>query len=259
MTASSVSRRLAVLLVAGASLLTACSSGSESADTTPAAPLTTLAPESPETAAGLCDYNDDENPISCVENPLAFEDSAEGALERLRTGASWPQDLQYLMYDEAYWAQYLSPTFGPAKLVPGSEMEFYGFYLEALEELPTAFAWQQEWELERGGFVLEQAVLLTTPEDAAKAVELWRAAALAGGLEDVKDVGGPAGSFTTVYIDSSDLYPERRCIAQSLVASGPVVLSVLHLSGGDCRSVPADVPPYLLEALKTRADEIFVG
>jgi len=244
-------------MVAGASFLTACSSGSDSADTTPATPETTMVPESPETAAGLCDYNPDPNAEPCTENILEFEDSQEGALERLRNGSSWPEDLRYFMYDEEYWNTNYASTIGAATPVPGSQMPFYGLYLEALEEIPTAFAWQQEWKLADGAFVVEQAVLLTSAEDATKAASAWKAAALRAGLLEAADVEGPEGSFTTTFMDSEGIYPERKCAAQSIVAVGPMLLSVLHLSAGDCRMIPSNLTAYLLGPLAERGTRTF--
>jgi hypothetical protein len=259
MTTSSASRRLAILVVAGASLLTACSSGSDSAATTPVAPETTLAPESPETAAGICDYNPDPDALPCTENILEFEDSQAGALERMRNGSTWPEDLRYFMYDEEYWNANYASTIGAATLVPGSQMPFYGLYLEALEEIPTAFAWQQEWKLADGAFVVEHAILLTSADDATKAADAWKTAALRSGLLEAADVEGPEGSFTTTFTDSEGIYPERACAAQSIVAVGPMLLSVLHLSGGDCRAIPAYLTAYLLGPLAERASRTFIG
>jgi len=260
-----IKRRTSLLLLASALLLGACSSSSSSngsaggADSEVAVPDTTLAPESPETAAGLCDYNPDPNAQPCTENILEFEDSQEGALERLRNGSSWPEDLRFFMYDQEYWDTNYASTIGGAMLVPGSQMPFYGLYLNALEEIPTAFAWQQEWKLSDGAFVTEQIVLVTSAEDATKAAGLWKDAALGSGLLEATDLQGPEGSFTTTFMDSEGIYPDRKCAAQSIVAVGPMLISVLHLSGGDCRSIPAYLTAYLLGPLAERASRTFVG
>lgn len=259
-----MSRRFPAALVLATLVLGACSSSDAGSDDgsaagTQVAPSTTMVPESPETAAGLCDYNPDPNAVPCTENVLEFEDSQEGALERMRKGSTWPEDLRYFMYDQEYWDTNYASTIGTAKLVPGSQMPFYGLYLTALEEIPTAFAWQQEWELADGAFVVEQAVLLTSAEDAVKAAGLWKDAALRSGLREALDVEGPQGSFTTTFMDSEGIYPERKCAAQSIVPVGPMLISVLHLSGGDCRTIPAYLTAYLLNPLAERASRTFVG
>lgn len=253
-------RRTSLLMLASVLVLGACSSSSDSgSNPAPAdsSPSTTLAPESPETAAGLCDYNPDPNAVPCTTDTLEFEDSQEGAMERLRNGSSWPEDLRYFMYDQEYWDTNYAATIGAAALVPGSQMPFYGLYLNALSEIPTAFAWQQEWQLADGAFVVEQAVLLTSAEDAVKAAGLWKDAALKSGLLEATDLEGPEGAFTTTFMDSEGIYPDRKCAAQSIVAVGPMLISVLHLSGGDCRDIPAYLTAYLLTPLAERGVRTF--
>lgn len=252
-------RELSLLVLTSVLLLGACSSGSPSSGDGEkvAVPETTLAPESPETAAGLCDYNPDPDAQPCTTDTLEFEDSPEGALERLRNGTSWPEDLRFFMHDQEYWDANYASTLGSAVLIPGSEMPFYGLYLNALEEIPTAFAWQQERQLADGAFITEQIVLLTSAEDATKAAGLWKDAALEAGLLEATDLQGPAGAFTTTFMDSEGVYPDRKCAAQSIVAAGPMLISVLHLSGGDCLDIPAYLTAYLLDPLAERASRTF--
>lgn len=256
-----INSKTSLLLIASVLVLGACSSSSDSGSspvpTDAEAASTTLPPESPETAAGLCDYNPDPNAQPCTTDTLEFEDSPEGALERMRNGTSWPEDLRHFMYDQEYWDTNYASTIGAAELVPGSQMPFYGLYLNALSDIPTAFAWQQEWKLADGAFVTEQAVLLTSAEDAQKAAGLWKDAALKSGLLEVTDLEGPAGSFTTTFMDSEGIYPDRKCAAQSIVAVGPMLISVLHLSGGDCRDIPAYLTAYLLNPLAERGIRTF--
>lgn len=256
-----LNRKTAFLLLVSALLLGACASSSDSGsaptDAGVVASDTTMVPESPETAAGLCDYNPDPNAVPCTRNILEFEDSQEGAMERLRNGSSWPEDLGYFMYDQEYWDTNYALTLGAAELVPGSQMPFYGLYLDALEEIPTAFAWQQEWKLADGAFIIEQAVLVTSAQDAQKAAGLWKDAALKSGLLEETDLQGPEGAFTTTFVDSEGIYLDRKCAAQSIIAVGPMLISVLHLSGGDCRGIPAYLTAYLLSPLTERGISTF--
>jgi hypothetical protein len=250
---SSVSR---LLVIASVLALSACASGGESVTDGTDVAVTTTFPEPPEVVAGLCDHDPTVEFVSCTNDILVFEESFDGAVERLRTDQTWESDLQYLLLNQEVWDASVAPSLGAAQLVPGYTMALYGFYVPALEGFEDVLTWQQEWAIADGSTLVEQAVYLRSAKDADAALSRWRDAALAAGLVELSGFPAPEGSFTTSYVDPSGTYPARKCAAQTLVTVGPLLLSMTHLSGGDCTRIPAQVPPAVLNGLVPVAERL---
>lgn len=247
------------LLVPAVLLLGACAGANSAVEDAPPPSTTLLAPVGEEPDSDPCDVGPKGEAVDCDAENLVVEESVEGAIERVQQEETWDADLRFLMLDEAAYAALVEPSLGPAELIPGSTMPVYGFYGPALAGRGEPLSWQQEWALESGATVVEQAVLLEDSADAAAAFEGWKASAIASGLEGLDFPSSAPGAFDVFYSDPTNPYPDRRCAVQSIVAVSRFLVSVTYLTGGDCRVTPAPVASIVLAGVAARIVEVFPG
>lgn len=193
--------------------------------------------------------------INCGAENLIVEESLQGAIQRIIEEETWASDLSYLLLDGASYNQFLAPLLGEADFVPGGSMPVHGFYVAALDAFDDPLRWQQEWNLSIDTTLVEQIVLLPTKDDAVAVFELWKSTALASGLYEINE--STEYNFTTTYSVPASGRPNRTCGVQSIAAVSRFVVSVTHLTGGDCRVTPSLLSASVLQLLTVRINEAF--
>ena len=247
-------RRLYVLFFC-AVILAACSGTTPTKDTLLVENSSTTIVIQEEPDADLCEEASSGKNIDCDDENLIFEESLEGATERLLEEKTWNSDLQYLLLNDIAYNQLLAPTLGEAALIPGGAMPIYGFYVDALNKFSDPLSWQQDWRLNTGTTLVEQIVLLPTADDAVNVFDLWKDSALTGGLKGIDESTGYY--FTTTYSDPESIYSDRTCAVQSIAAVSRFLVSVTYLTGGDCKVAPSLLAANVLRLLVTRIDAVF--
>lgn len=224
------------------------------------APPTSAAP-----APASCDDAPSDDTECAAPETEALE-TLEGAVERFLSGEPRDSDARFLLLSEKDWDSLFGSDLGPAVLSPGGEFEPSGVLADALGERSTRFMFQEEWRVQEGGILVQQLVLLDSPDDATEVLAGFRAAATAAGLSQVDEsvldrefrsrLG--EGSFSVAFVDPTAVgfFADRRCAVQTVSTAGPVLLVMTFFEGAGCEAARAYPALVASSAIRSRISEV---
>lgn len=203
---------------------------------------------------------------ACPSPELVNSDTLEGAVERLVKGSPRDTDARFLLLGEDDWSVLFADALGPAVLAPGGEFLPTGVLADAVGSRELRFSFQEEWQVQRGGVLVQQLLLLEDPVAAAEVVSGFRTSAVKAGLTELKDpalekdfrskLGADAFSSSFVNPGAVGFFADRRCAVQTVAAAGPVVLVVTFFEGSGCTTAKAFPAMVTVSALRGRVLEI---